>query len=408
MAQRLPLRILLAEDHVTNQKLALMMLKKLGYRADVAANGLEAVDAVQRQTYDVVLMDMQMPEMDGLQATRQIRELLSDPREPYIVAMTANAMQGDRELCLAAGMNDYVSKPVRVEALIEALENSKPEWQGAPAEKIELDGGSQAGGTSAPSSAYDVLDREALIMLLEVIGGEWDLLVELIDSFLEEAPPLLSGMREALESGDSSALRLTAHTLKSSGHDFGATEFARLCQQLEDLGQSGQLDGSAVLVEQIESEYERVDNALLAAKEGPSPDVGRESDSSPETPEMAESESRDGVETAGGLDEPPTATEPATDFGADSSGSAPVHTTTRSGKLLTAQPTHEQIEPDRRGAPISMETVAALIGRHPALLEELLETVYDGAPHLAGDIQQWFDALDEWHRSRPRLELSDK
>ena len=126
MAQRLPLRILLAEDHVTNQKLALMMLKKLGYRADVAANGLEAVQAVQRQVYDLVLMDMQMPEMDGLQATREIRKLFSNPQEPYIVALTANAMAGDRELALAAGMNDYVSKPIRVEALITAMENSKP------------------------------------------------------------------------------------------------------------------------------------------------------------------------------------------------------------------------------------------------------------------------------------------
>ena len=137
MAQRLPLRILLAEDHVTNQKLALMMLKKLGYRADVAANGLEAVQAVQRQVYDLVLMDMQMPEMDGLQATREIRKLFSNPQEPYIVALTANAMAGDRELALAAGMNDYVSKPIRVEALIMALENSKPKGQNKPTQQIE-------------------------------------------------------------------------------------------------------------------------------------------------------------------------------------------------------------------------------------------------------------------------------
>jgi CheY-like chemotaxis protein len=120
MAQRLPLRILLVEDNVTNQKLALRLLERMGYRADLAANGLEALDAVERQNYDVILMDAQMPEMDGLEATRTIRQRWPQT-PPYIVAMTANAMEGDREMCLAAGMDDYVSKPIRVNALVDAL-----------------------------------------------------------------------------------------------------------------------------------------------------------------------------------------------------------------------------------------------------------------------------------------------
>ena len=121
MAARHPLRILLAEDNVVNQKLALRILQQMGYRADLASNGIEAVESVGRQAYDVVLMDVQMPDMDGLEATRQICARWSSGERPRIVAMTANAMQGDRDLCLAAGMDDYLTKPIRVERLVEAL-----------------------------------------------------------------------------------------------------------------------------------------------------------------------------------------------------------------------------------------------------------------------------------------------
>ena len=123
MAQRHPLRILLAEDNVVNQKLALRLLQRMGYRADLASNGIEAIESVERQPYDVVLMDVQMPEMDGLEASRQITSRWQAGERPRIVAMTANAMAGDREECLAAGMDDYITKPIRVDALVEALNN---------------------------------------------------------------------------------------------------------------------------------------------------------------------------------------------------------------------------------------------------------------------------------------------
>jgi CheY-like chemotaxis protein len=125
MAQRLPLRILLAEDNLVNQKVAQHMLVRLGYRVDVAANGEEVLQALERQDYDVVLMDVQMPEMDGLEATRQILARWSPAQRPYIIAMTAYALMGDAEKCLAAGMNDYISKPIRLEKLVTALEGSQ-------------------------------------------------------------------------------------------------------------------------------------------------------------------------------------------------------------------------------------------------------------------------------------------
>lgn len=124
MGARFPLSILLAEDNLTNQKLAIHLLGRLGYTAGLATNGLEVLQVTADQAFDVILMDVQMPELDGLEATRRIRERADGGHLPYIVAMTANAMERDRETCLAAGMNDYVSKPIRIPALVEALERA--------------------------------------------------------------------------------------------------------------------------------------------------------------------------------------------------------------------------------------------------------------------------------------------
>jgi CheY-like chemotaxis protein len=123
LGKRHPLRILLAEDNQVNQKLALRILEQMGYRADIASNGLEAIESVERQTYDVILMDVQMPEMDGLEATRQIVAKWPQ-KHPRIIGLTANALEGDREQCLAAGMDDYISKPIHIEELVDALERS--------------------------------------------------------------------------------------------------------------------------------------------------------------------------------------------------------------------------------------------------------------------------------------------
>jgi CheY-like chemotaxis protein len=124
MAEKHPLRVLLVEDNMINQKVASKILSRLGYQSDIASNGFEAIEALERQTYDVVFMDIQMPEMDGNEATKRIRERWDKDRQPYIIAMTAHALEGDREKYIAHGMDDYVSKPIKVDSLIAALKKA--------------------------------------------------------------------------------------------------------------------------------------------------------------------------------------------------------------------------------------------------------------------------------------------
>ena len=282
MGQRRPLRLLLAEDNATNQKLALRLLARMGYHADVAANGLEVLQALDRQPYDVVLMDVQMPEMDGLEATRTLRRTLSEARQPRVIAMTANAMQGDREMCLAAGMDDYVSKPIRIEELVAALSRSKPLASqqevadltrgpgfAAPEEPVRLEAAeieSVSSGVPEPASDAAVLDPKALENLLSMLGGEFAYLVELIDSFLEDAPQLLAELDRSVAGGDSVGVRRVAHSLKSNGADFGATAFSNLCKELEMVGKSGTLNGVAGLAAQVGAEYGKVEVALEAVR----------------------------------------------------------------------------------------------------------------------------------------------
>jgi CheY-like chemotaxis protein len=241
------LRILLAEDNAVNQKVALLLLGRLGYRADVAWNGLEALQALEHQTYDVVLMDVQMPELDGLDATRRICERWPTGRRPRIVAMTANAMEEDREACFAAGMDDYVAKPIKPDELARALQDARP---------VERkDGG-------------DALDGTALDGLRE-LGGD-DFVGELIDTFLRDAPDLLAALRRSLDDHDVDELRRAAHTLKSNGATFGAGDFSELCSRLEGQARTGELDGASELVDHIEQEYARLEHDLAALRAGAS------------------------------------------------------------------------------------------------------------------------------------------
>ncbi|HJR02606.1 MAG TPA: GAF domain-containing protein [Methylomirabilota bacterium] len=254
MARRLPLRILLAEDNVVNQKLALRLLGQMGYRADLAANGLEAIEAVARQTYDVVLMDVQMPEVDGLEASREINRRWPGERRPRIVAMTANAMQGDRELCAAAGMDDYVAKPIRVDELVGALERCRPRRDAAA--HVPPDAGPGAPGAPVTGA----VDRAVVDRLAAAMGGGF--VVELIDTFGEDARELIGTLRRAWSESDLDAFRRAAHSLKSTSESLGAVRLAALARDLEASARAGSLDGADDRLRQVVDQHELVTRVL--------------------------------------------------------------------------------------------------------------------------------------------------
>ena len=274
MGKKYPLHILLAEDNVNNQKLALMVLDRLGYRADVAGNGIEVLDALKRQSYDVVLMDVQMPDMDGLEATRKIREQWPDQTKPWIVAMTANAMQGDREMCLTAGMNDYVTKPIRLEHVVKSLKISWDSLQGETtvmAERTTSESTDSAETSALPetpdASVNRVLDSGAIKRLEQLAGGDNRFMIDFIDTFLEAAPKMVGDLKQSLDDGDANNLRLVAHTLKSNSAALGASRLSELCKELEELGKNDTLDAAPAKVDLVELEFVPIITALESMRE---------------------------------------------------------------------------------------------------------------------------------------------
>jgi PAS domain S-box-containing protein len=248
---RSTLRILLAEDNAVNQKVALRLLERLGYGADVVSNGLEALEALERRRYDVVLMDVQMPELDGLDASRRICERWPAETRPRIIAMTANALPEDREACFAAGMDDYVAKPIRPDELAQALSRTRP-----------------LGKENEMSSDEGVSFDAAALENLRELGGD-DFLAEVIDTFLEDAPALLATIRRSLDEEDADELRRAAHTLKSNGSTLGAERFSELCRELEQRAKNGQLEGASELVDRIEQAYASLEETLAALRSTP-------------------------------------------------------------------------------------------------------------------------------------------
>jgi PAS domain S-box-containing protein len=267
-----PLRILLAEDNPVNQKVALVLLEKMGYRADVAATGRKVLEMLAHQSYDVVLMDVHMPEMDGLEATRRIREQLPADRQPQIIAMTASAMREDQERCLEAGMDSFISKPVRAEDLAGVLSRCQPlslppdAPPGLSDEMIQESGAIAASETSIaafpkPRAPVEAIDTAVLDDLRASIG---EAVPGLVNVYLENASKLLGSMRQAVAQGDSQSLFHAAHTLKPGSASLGAIPLATLCEELEGMSRSGSLEGAPEKVEQVEAEYARVKATLEA------------------------------------------------------------------------------------------------------------------------------------------------
>jgi signal transduction histidine kinase/CheY-like chemotaxis protein len=240
-----PLRVLLAEDNQLNQKVAVRMLEKLGCPSvDVAFNGLEVLAALERQRYDLVLMDVQMPEMDGLAATRAICARWPRGARPRIVAMTANALHGDRERCLEAGMDGFVAKPVDRQELARALADCRSGLAHPPADP-----------PAAPPATLDLARLRSLRDAVPDVDG-------LVREFLVEAPKQLTALRAAVTAAEPDRSRKLAHLLKGMASNFGAARLAAECQALETVAERGALDGALERVDGMEAELERVRVAL--------------------------------------------------------------------------------------------------------------------------------------------------
>jgi CheY-like chemotaxis protein/HPt (histidine-containing phosphotransfer) domain-containing protein len=241
-----PLRILLAEDNLLNQKVVVRLLAKAGYQGDVVNNGQEVLEALERQWYDVIFMDEQMPHMDGVETTRHIRVRWPDP-SPRIIALTASASHGDCKRLLNTGMDDYLSKPLLFEDLLSALKRCAPVEEHGQGQSDPQPQSQQSSNDDPPPTFFDdspLYDDE--------------MMQDFIHLFVEDAAQLVQDMRQAVAQRDSLALARVAHTLKSTSAAMGAARLSALCAELEALTQSGKLEEAEQHITHIANEYAQV------------------------------------------------------------------------------------------------------------------------------------------------------
>jgi CheY-like chemotaxis protein len=265
-----PLHILLAEDSKVNQTLAVALLESHGHRVSVAGNGRQAVDKLAADRFDVVLMDVQMPELDGWEATRQIRrrERSAGGHQP-IIAMTAHALKGDREKCLEAGMDGYVAKPIRPQELFEAMAavlSSVPRPASDPAPTPVEPGPASDRVPAPPAGETAGLDWSRA---LELVGGDQALLRTLVETALDEFPQQVARIERAVAAHDAQELKIAAHTLKGSLRIFGAVQTADLAFQLETMGRSGSMAEAPAVFPVLQSQLQPVLAALRRYLEDP-------------------------------------------------------------------------------------------------------------------------------------------
>jgi len=257
------LHVLVAEDNAVNQRVIVRLLEKMGHIPIVAYNGQEAVDTYESRPFDVVLMDVQMPVMDGLTATKTIRD--SEARHPGrrripIMALTAYAMRGDRERCLAAGMDEYLTKPVKPEELLAALNRLVAAGAPEPARGPDQSGAPVVVGEAAPEAGFD------FTVALNYVGGDRVLLDELLGIFVEEAPLRMKAIQRAIAAGEAAELTREAHTIKGALKVIGATTAAGLAQGLEALGRDGNTSEADKLAVALERELDRLLQSLITSK----------------------------------------------------------------------------------------------------------------------------------------------
>jgi CheY-like chemotaxis protein/HPt (histidine-containing phosphotransfer) domain-containing protein len=259
LAQRLPLRVLLADDNPINQKVGLSVLHRLGYRPDVANNGLEVLKALGRKPYDILFLDVQMPELDGLEAARQICGRWSRDKRPRIIAMTGAALMGDREKCLSAGMDDYISKPVRIGELQAALERWGPT-------KMRAFDTATFFTRQAALAPDQLLDHSILDELSDMPPSDGvSMLHELIDLFLESAPERIGDLQRSLD--DAAKLKLHAHALKSMSMNLGARKVVETCQKLEDFARAGTINDAPALLRDLQTVFAQTKDQLLRLRD---------------------------------------------------------------------------------------------------------------------------------------------
>jgi CheY-like chemotaxis protein/nitrogen-specific signal transduction histidine kinase len=252
LADRNPLKILIAEDNAINQKVVQQILQKFGYRSDLVSNGLEALHALERQHYDLVLMDLHMPEMDGLEATRKIQQRLPAAERPRIVAMTANVQPRDRDACLQAGMQDFLVKPVELDQLRAILDSEKI----LPPDSIP----------AAPRTGSEDIDYERLDMIRgSQNDDEPELLASIIDMFVKDAGERMPRMRAACDASDWGLLEEEAHRFYSGASNLGLLRMSDICYELEVNAANAEVDKSELL-DQLAEAYERVSAELEKQK----------------------------------------------------------------------------------------------------------------------------------------------
>lgn len=264
LAQRLPLHLLVAEDLPINQALIQQLLQRFGYEATLVNNGLEAVQRLQQENFDVLLMDIQMPELDGWSATRQIRQQLSQQGrpQPYIIALTAHALEGDRQLCLDAGMDDYLTKPLRALSLRQALERSAggPVQLCIPLPQPPIPAPVHLAG-EIPVLDFYVIDE------LKQMAGDLDFVAEMIQSYLDDVPQRLQSLRLALDAGELDMINEVAHALGSLSASLGAAALTHRCRTLEEEIRRGRLveipsSERQALIQDFERDIDHVYTAL--------------------------------------------------------------------------------------------------------------------------------------------------